>query len=102
MYGSITLFVRFAKRWRNLIIMVHLYLCLSDRCKQKIHKSKKDRRFLFVQFYTVCLLYSYVFSVRTGQADRGINAPLFHRSNISNMRWKATVVVRLFQYMSFI
>ena len=55
--------------------MVHLYLCLPDRCGQKIHKSKKDRRFLFVQFYTVCLLYSYVFAVRTGKTDRGINAP---------------------------
>ena len=32
---------------------------------------------LFVQFYTVCLLYSYVFCIRTGQADiKGINAPL--------------------------
>ena len=55
--------------------MVHLNLCLPDRCGQKIHKSKKDRRFLFVQFYTVCLLYSYVFAVRTGKTDRGINAP---------------------------
>ena len=27
---------------------------------------------------------------------------LFHRSNIPSMRWKATVIVRLFQYMSFI
>ena len=56
--------------------MVHLYLCLPDRCGQRIHKSKKDRRFYFVQFYTVCLPYSHVFGVRTGQADRGINAPL--------------------------
>ena len=24
---------------------------------------------------------------------------LLHRSNIPNMRWKATVIVRLFQYM---
>ena len=56
-------------------VMVHLYLCLPDRCGQKIHKSKKDRRFLFVQFDTACLLYSKVFSVRTGQADRSINAP---------------------------
>ena len=53
-----------------------LYLCLPDRCRQKIHKSKKERRFIFVQFYTVCLLYSYAFSVRTGQAGRGINTPL--------------------------
>ena len=57
-------------------LMVHLYLCLPDRCVQKIHKSKKGRRFHFVQFYTVCLLYSYVFSVRTGQAERSINASL--------------------------
>ena len=49
--------------------MVHLYLCLRDRCGQKIHKSKKDRRFLLVQFHTACILYSYVFSVYTGQAD---------------------------------
>ena len=56
--------------------MVHLYLCLPNQCGQKIHKSKKDRRFRFVHFYTVCLLYSYVFSVRIGQADRGMNAPL--------------------------
>ena len=56
--------------------MVHLHLCLPGQCGLKIHESKKDRRFLFVQFYTVCLLYSYVCSVRTGQADRGINAPL--------------------------
>ena len=26
----------------------------------------------------------------------------FHRSNILNMRWKATLIVRFFQYMSFI
>ena len=37
----------------------------------------KLRHFLFVQFYTACLLYSCVISVRTGQADRGINAPLW-------------------------
>ena len=44
---------------------------LHDWCGQKIHKSKKDRRFHFVQFYTVCLLYFYVFSVCTGQpSDR--------------------------------
>ena len=51
------------------LLMVHLYFCLPDGCRQKIHKRKRDRRFLFVQFYTVCLLYSYVFSVCTGQAD---------------------------------
>ena len=50
----------------SIISLWHLYLCLLDRCGQKIHKSKKDKRFLFVQFYTVCLFYSYVFSVRTG------------------------------------
>ena len=27
---------------------------------------------------------------------------LFHRSNIPNMRYQATGIVRLFQYMSFI
>ena len=73
-------------------LMVHSYLCLPDWCGQKIHMSKKDRRFLFVQFYIVCLLYSYVFSVRTGQADRGINAPSMlntdqekYRYSISNI-----------------
>ena len=62
--------------------MVHLYLCLPDRCEQKIHKSKKDRRFLFIQFYTVCLLYSYVFSVRTGQADRGMKFYKFYKNGV--------------------
>ena len=32
----------------------------------------------------------------------GVTWSLFHRSNIPNMRWKATVIVRLLQYMSFI
>ena len=32
----------------------------------------------------------------------GLTWLLFHRSNIPDMRWKATVIVRLFQYMSFI
>ena len=27
-----------------ITLMVHLYLCLSDRCGQKIHKSKGDRQ----------------------------------------------------------
>ena len=44
-------------------LMMHLYLCLPDQCGQKIHKSKKDRRFLFVQFFSVCLLYSYFFTL---------------------------------------
>ena len=30
--------------------MVLLYLCLPDRCGPKIHKSKKDRRFLLSNF----------------------------------------------------
>ena len=56
-------------------VIVHLYLCLRDRCKQKIHKSKGDRQYKIGQKENVCLFCSYVFSVRTGQADRGINAP---------------------------
>ena len=38
-------------------LMVHLYLCLPEQCGQKIHKSKGNRRFLFVQFYTVFYLF---------------------------------------------
>ena len=57
-------------------IMVHLYLCLPDRCGQKIHKSKGDRQCKIGQKENVCLFCSYVFSVCTGQADRGINALL--------------------------
>ena len=57
------------------LVMVHLYLCLPDRCGQKIHKSKGDRQCKIGQKENVCLFCSYVFSVRTGQADRGINAP---------------------------
>ena len=57
--------------------MVYLYLCLLDRCGQKIHKSKGDRQCKIVQKENVCLFCSYVFSVRTGQEDRGINAPLY-------------------------
>ena len=56
-------------------IMVNLYLFLSDRCGQKIHKSKGDRQCKIGQKENVCLFCYYVFSVRTGQADRGINAP---------------------------
>ena len=29
-------------------LMVHLYLCLPDRCGQKIHKSKGDRQCYFL------------------------------------------------------
>ena len=57
--------------------MVHLYLCLTDQCGHKIHKSKGDRQCKIGQKENVCLFCSYVFSVRTGQAARGINAPLF-------------------------
>ena len=56
--------------------MVHIYLCLPDRCGQKIHKSKGDRQCKIGEKENVCLFCSHVFSVRTGQADRGINAPL--------------------------
>ena len=56
--------------------MVHLHLCLPDRCGQKIHKSKRDRQCKIGQKENICLFCSYVFSVRTGQADRGINEPL--------------------------
>ena len=61
----------------NSSFMVHLYLCLPDRCGQKIHKSKGDRQCKIGQKENICLVCSYVFSVRTGQADRGINAPLY-------------------------
>ena len=61
--------------------MVHLYLCLPGRCGQKIQKSKGDRQCKIGQKENVCLFCSYVFSVRTGQADRGINAPLRSWSN---------------------
>ena len=59
--------------------MLHLYLCLPDRCGQKIYKSKGDRQCKIGkigQKDNVCLFCFYVFSVRTGQADRGINALL--------------------------
>ena len=56
--------------------MVHLYLCLPDQRGHKIHKSKGDRQCKFGQKENVCLFCSYVFSVCTGQADRGMNAPL--------------------------
>ena len=56
--------------------MVHLYLCLPDRRGQKIHKSKGDGQCKIGQKENVCLFCSYVFSVRTSQADRGINSPL--------------------------
>ena len=61
---------------RTQDVMVHLYLCLPDRCGQKIHKSKGDRQCKIGQKENVCLFCSYVFSVCTGQADIGINAPL--------------------------
>ena len=49
----------------------------AGRCGQKIHKSKRDRQCKFGQKENVCLLCSYVFSVGTVQADRGINAPSY-------------------------
>ena len=61
-------------------IVVYLYLCLPDRCGQKIHKSKGDRQCKIGQKENVGLFFSYVFSVRTGQADRGINAPYTERN----------------------
>ena len=60
------------RRWA---LMEHLYLSPPDRCGQKIHKSKGDRQCKIVQKENVCLFCSYVFSVRTSQAERGINAP---------------------------
>ena len=56
--------------------------CLSAWCGQKIYKSKGDRQCKIGQ-KNVCLFCSYAFSVYTGQADRGINAPLqtHHCSN---------------------
>ena len=54
----------------------YLYLCLPDRCGQKIHKSKGDRQCKIGQKENVRLFCSYVLSVRTVQTDRGINAPL--------------------------
>ena len=59
--------------------MVHLYLCLPDRCRHQIHKSKGDRQCKIGQKENVCLFCSYVVSARTGQADRGINAPSVQR-----------------------
>ena len=69
--------------------MVHLYLFLPDRCGQKIHKSKGDRQFKIEQKENVCLFCYYVFSVRTGQADRGINAPLMSRFTSGGFTGKA-------------
>ena len=68
--------------------MVHLYLCLPDRCGQNIHKSKKDRRFLFAQFYTFCLLYSYFLSapirqtMETRYKDTNLLWPYFTKHEI--------------------
>ena len=90
-------------------LMVHLYLCLPDQCGQKIHKSKKDRRFPFVQFYTVYLLYSYVYSVRTGQAVTHCThlrflSRLFHEryedSSIGDKAQPATVLMLTLVAMS--
>ena len=39
------------------------------------------------QTENVCLFCSYVFSVRTGQADRGINAPLRSHDRRVCQRW---------------
>ena len=66
----------YAQLYAACVLMVHLYLCLPDRCGHKIQKSKCDRQCKIGQKENVCLFCSYVFSVRTGQADRGINAPL--------------------------
>ena len=71
-------FVKFMhKRLVSLCLfsVVHLYLCLPDRCGQKIHKSKGDRQCKIGQKENVCLFCSYVFSVRAGQVDKGINQP---------------------------
>ena len=62
---------------------------------QKIHKSKGDRQCKIEQKENFCLCCSYLFSVRTGQADRGINAPLAtinkgcHLKNIYYVLYKA-------------
>ena len=64
------------RRGKFLSLMVHLYLCRPDRCGHQIHESKGDRQCKIRQKENVCLFCSYVFSVRTGQADRGINSPL--------------------------
>ena len=56
-------------------VNIYLYFSLPDRCGQKIHKSKGDRQCKIGQKENVCLFCSCVFSVRTGQADRGKNAP---------------------------
>ena len=55
---------------------------LPDRCGHKIHKSKGDRQCDIGQQENVCLFCSYVFSVRTVQADRGINALLKYGKHI--------------------
>ena len=56
--------------------MYTYHLCLHDRCRQKIDKSKGNRQCKIGPKENICLFCSYVFSFRTGQADRGINAPL--------------------------
>ena len=71
----------------SMALMVHLYLCLPDRCGQKIHKSKGDRQCKIGQKENVCLFCSYVFSVRTSQVDRGINAPLMFMSAEKCIFW---------------
>ena len=69
---------------KSTFLMVHLYLCLPDRCGHKIRKSKGDRQCKIGQKETVFLFCSYVFSVRTGQANRCINAPLMETSQMLN------------------
>ena len=67
MNGEVTFLVRNSETDSGVLNAYGAFIPLPDWCGQNIHKSKNIRRFHFVQFYTVCLLYSYVFSVRTGQ-----------------------------------
>ena len=56
-------------------LMVHLYLCLPDRCGQKIDKSKKDRRFFCPILHCLSPLLLCIFCPHRSDS-RGINAPL--------------------------
>ena len=57
-------------------------------------------KFLKIVF-TVLIFYVLDLQLNScGLLRDGVTWLLFHRSIISNMRWKATVIVRLFEYMS--
>ena len=68
----------------------------------KYMKAKKTDVF-FVQFYTVCLLYSYVFSVRTGQADRGINCTItvIYRLFMTRFKFHSSLLLKYSGHLVF-